>query len=85
MFYIAGLYKFKKISNIKKNKKILQFFFIKKGIKNTKQAKKKNKLPAIDQKLPILEMIKHIEEIIKSIQPNKLMKLFIIFFINFVF
>ena len=30
MFYIAGLYKFKKISNIKKNKKILQFFFIKK-------------------------------------------------------
>ena len=35
MFYIAGLYKFKKISNIKKNKKILQFFFIKKNIKGT--------------------------------------------------
>ena len=35
MFYIAGLYKFKKISNIKKNKKILQFFFIKKNIRGT--------------------------------------------------
>ena len=35
MFYIAGLYKFKKISNIKKNKKILQVFFIKKSIRGT--------------------------------------------------
>ena len=35
MFYIAGLYKFKKISNIKKNKKILQLFFIKKNIRGT--------------------------------------------------
>jgi len=35
MFYIAGLYKFKKISNIKKNKKIMQVFFIKKSIRGT--------------------------------------------------
>ena len=35
MFYIAGLYKFEKISNIKKNKKILQSFFIKKKIRGT--------------------------------------------------
>ena len=35
MFYIAGLYKFKKILNIKKNKKKLQFFFIKNNIRGT--------------------------------------------------
>jgi len=35
MFYIAGLYKFKKISNIKKNRELLQFFFIKKSIRGT--------------------------------------------------
>ena len=35
MFYISGLYKFKKILNIKKNKKILQTFLINKGIRGT--------------------------------------------------
>ena len=35
MFYIVGLYKFKKILNIKKNKKILQNFFINKSIRGT--------------------------------------------------
>ena len=35
MFYISGLYKFKKILNIKKNKKKLQFFFIKNNIRGT--------------------------------------------------
>ena len=35
MFYISGLYKFKKIFNIKKNKKKLQFFFIKNNIRGT--------------------------------------------------
>ena len=35
MFYISGLYKFKKNSNIKKNKKILQTYFINKSIRGT--------------------------------------------------
>ena len=35
MFYIAGIYKFKKISNIKINKKLLQFFFAEKNIRGT--------------------------------------------------
>ena len=35
MFYISGLYKFKKILNIKKNKKKLQVFFIKNNIRGT--------------------------------------------------
>ena len=35
MFYISGFYKFKKLKNIKKIKKSLQFFFIKKNIKGT--------------------------------------------------
>tara|TARA_B100000427_G_scaffold328777_1_gene342759 strand:+ start:121 stop:1020 length:900 start_codon:yes stop_codon:yes gene_type:complete len=35
MFYIAGLYKFKKISNIKIKKKILELFFIEKNIRGT--------------------------------------------------
>jgi len=35
MFYISGLYKFKKIFNIKKNKKKLQVFFIKNNIRGT--------------------------------------------------
>ena len=39
---------------------------------------KKNRLPAIDQKLPTLETIKHNEEITKSIHPNKFNKLFFI-------
>ncbi len=43
----------------------------KKGIKNTKQASKKNTLPNIAQKLPQLAMIKPIAEMMKSIQPSK--------------
>ena len=35
MFYISGFYKFKKIKNIKKNKKYLQNYFIKKSIRGT--------------------------------------------------
>ena len=35
MFYIVGFYKFKKISNIRKNKKILQNYFINNFIKGT--------------------------------------------------
>ena len=35
MFYISGFYKFKKISDIKKNKKIIQSYFINKSIRGT--------------------------------------------------
>ena len=35
MFFISGFYKFKKVSNIKKNKKIMQDYFINKGIRGT--------------------------------------------------
>ena len=35
MYYISGFYKFKKIINTKKNKKILQTFFINNSIKGT--------------------------------------------------
>ena len=35
MFYISGFYKFKKITNIEKNKKELQSFFLKNSIKGT--------------------------------------------------
>ena len=35
MYYISGFYKFKKISNIIKNKKIMQSFFINRGIRGT--------------------------------------------------
>ena len=35
MFYISGFYKFKKIKNIKKNKKKLQSFFLKNSIRGT--------------------------------------------------
>ena len=35
MFYISGFYKFKKINNLKKNKKILQKYFIKNYIRGT--------------------------------------------------
>ena len=53
MFYISGFYKFKKINRIKKNKEILESYFIKnlirgtiiisgEGINGTLSAKKKN-------------------------------------------
>ena len=35
MYFISGFYKFKKVSNIKKNKKIIQAFFNKKGIRGS--------------------------------------------------
>jgi len=35
MYFISGFYKFKKISNIKKNKKVMQAFFINKSIKGS--------------------------------------------------
>ena len=35
MYYISGFYKFKKIKNIKKNKNILQNYFIKNRIRGT--------------------------------------------------
>ena len=52
MYFISGFYKFKKLSNIKKNKKVIQAFFInrsirgsiiisKEGINGTISAKKK--------------------------------------------
>ena len=35
MYFISGFYKFKNISNIKKNKEIIQSYFINKGIRGT--------------------------------------------------
>ena len=35
MYFISGFYKFKKISNIKKNKKDMQAFFINRGIRGS--------------------------------------------------
>ena len=35
MYFISGFYKFKKISDIKKNKKIIQTYIINKGIRGT--------------------------------------------------
>jgi len=43
------------------------------------QAKKKNILPAIAQKLPILEIMKQSEEIINSIHPIRFIKLLLTF------
>ena len=35
MYFISGFYKFKKISNIEKRKKIIQTYFINKGIRGS--------------------------------------------------
>ena len=35
MYFISGFYKFKNISNIKKNKKITQSYFLNNGIRGT--------------------------------------------------
>ena len=35
MYFISGFYKFKKISNIKKNRKVMQLFFINSGIRGS--------------------------------------------------
>ncbi len=45
-----------------------------------RHAIKKNRLPNIAQKLPILDMVKPIAEIINNIHPNKFIFLFLIFF-----
>tara|TARA_B100002051_G_C16610795_1_gene573015 strand:- start:372 stop:515 length:144 start_codon:yes stop_codon:yes gene_type:complete len=47
---------------------------LKKGIRNTIQAKKKNILPPIAQKFPTLDTMKQSEDITKSIQPIKFNK-----------
>ena len=44
-----------------------------------KHATKKNKLPNIPQKLPILDIVKPIAEIVNNIHPNKFIFLFFIF------
>ncbi len=60
MYFISGFYKFKKISDLKKNKKIMQDFFInegirgtviisKEGINGTISSKKKNLVLAINK------------------------------------
>ena len=58
---------------------VLYFFFLKFGIKKTKQATKKNRLPNIAQKFPILDIINPIAEIIKSTHPIMLIVSFFIF------
>ena len=35
MYFISGFYKFKKISDIKKNKKIIQTYFTNKNVRGT--------------------------------------------------
>tara|TARA_Y100001970_G_scaffold185196_1_gene225265 strand:- start:337 stop:555 length:219 start_codon:yes stop_codon:yes gene_type:complete len=65
--------------------KTLINYFLKKGIRNTRQAIKKNILPAKAQKLPTLETIKQSDETTKRIHPNRFIELFFIFhfFFNF--
>ena len=67
-----------------KEKKCLNFnyflSFLKKGIKKTIQASKKNILPNIDQKFPKLEITKPTADTINKIQPSKLIFLL---FINY--
>ena len=69
MYFISGFYKFIKISNIKKNKKILQTYFInntirgsiiisQEGINGTISAKKKNLELAINKIKKIFNFIK---------------------------
>ena len=52
------------------------FFFLKKGIKKTKQATKKKILPNIAQKFPMLEIINPTADMINKIQPKRLIWLF---------
>ena len=69
MYFISGFYKFIKISNIKKNKKILQAYFVnntirgsiiisQEGINGTISAKKKNLELAINKIKKIFNFIK---------------------------
>jgi hypothetical protein len=54
-------------------------------LRKTKQAIKKNRLPNIAQKLPILEITKPIADIIKRIHPIKFIDLLLIFFFDHLF
>ena len=76
MYYISGFYKFKKIKNIKKNKNILQNYFIKnrirgtiiistEGINGTLSAKKK-KLDLIINKIKTTFKFKNFDNINSS-------------------
>ena len=53
---------------------------LKNGIRKIRHATKKKRLPNIAQKLPILDIVKPIADIINNIHPNKFMFLFFIFF-----
>tara|TARA_Y100000992_G_scaffold256660_1_gene190235 strand:+ start:1009 stop:1218 length:210 start_codon:yes stop_codon:yes gene_type:complete len=55
-------------------------YLLKKGIKNIIHATKKNKLPNIAQKFPMLDTVKPIADTINKIQPSKFIFLFFIFF-----
>ena len=55
MYFISGFYKFKKISNIKKNKKIIQVYFINKGIRGSIIISKEGINGTISSKRKILD------------------------------
>jgi len=54
--------------------------FLKYGIKKTRHPNKKNVLPNIDQKLPILAIQNPIAETIKKTHPNRLIFSFFIYY-----
>jgi len=56
MYFISGFYKFKKISNIKKNKKIIQVYFVNKGIRGSIIISKEGINGTISAKRKILEL-----------------------------
>ena len=55
MYFISGFYKFKKISNIEKRKKIIQTYFINKGIRGSIIISKEGINGTISAKRKILE------------------------------
>ena len=55
MYFISGFYKFKKISNINKNKKIIQDFFINRGIRGSIIISKEGINGSISAKKKILD------------------------------
>ena len=55
MYFISGFYKFKKISNIKKNRKIIQAYFINRGIRGSIIISKEGINGTISAKKKILE------------------------------
>ena len=56
MYFISGFYKFKKISNIKKNKKIIQVYFINNGIRGSIIISKEGINGTISAKRKILDV-----------------------------